>query len=619
MIRNIFSKIKKFFQDRETVVVFFVLTIFVVAPLFFHRGFIFLLDWAPMPRTPFPIVRFDPFFLFEFVWWMCNLVLPGGIIQNFFLGGIFFLAGLGMFRFLQKNNIGLWGNYFGGIFYMFNPFVYSRILTGQWPIIAGYALLPWFLISLPSSLELMSWYRMWRVAFFWTIITVMNIHAGIFASILFVIFGTVTILISSKDFHVPLKNYATIFLLFLLLNAYWLVPAFFGGTALGEFAGKVIDEKHIFSFFTRADPQHGVLWNTAAMYGFWGDEDMRYVSQKMFVSYWFYIFFVLFALVLWGLAISLRRCFWRKKNPERLKNEILLRQPADQDDTGGSFATFPPEAGRQDDNTLLDFFQWWVVAPLILIGLVAFFFAVGVAYEPFKPTVLWFYNNVPFFRGFREPQKFVALLVFVYAIFSAIGVDDILRRIESLRAKKLRFLKMIAPAFFLLIPLAYSSGMLWGFHGQIKPSNYPESWFQVDQQLQNDADDFRVLFLPWHQYIYLKFARTVIANPAERFFHKPTIAGDNMEFGPIYTQSTRSESKYIEEKIIQRGKDFISDKGKGTVSLGQTLLPLKIKYIIMAKDSDFFNYAYVPDSPDMKLVYDSPELAVYENLTFGKR
>ncbi len=92
-----------------------------------------------------------------------------------------------------------------------------------------------------------------------------------------------------------------------------------------------------------------------------------------------------------------------------------------------------------------------------------------------------------------------------------------------------------------------------------------------------------------------------------------------MEFGPIYTQSTRPESKYIEQKIIQRGKDFVNTEGKGTVSLGETLLPLKIKYVIMAKDSDFFNYTYVPNSPDMKLVYDSPELAVYENLLFGER
>ncbi len=630
-MRDFLFKIKMYLWQKKSVVVFFLFALLIVVPLFFRWGFIFLLDWVPVPQTPFPVLRFDPFFLFEFVWWGLNLLLSGGIIQKIFLASIFFLVGFGMFHFLRMNNIGRWGSYFGGILYLFNPFVYSRILTGQWSIIAGYALLPLLLRSFFLSFRSFSLYRAGRTALWWTLIVILNIHAGIFAFILLIVFSVSITLRSNKESYIFLKNCIVIFFSFFVLNIYWIAPAFLGETALGGFAAKIITETHIFSFFTRVDPQHGALWNTAAMYGFWGDEDMRYVPQKMFVSYWFYIFFALFSLVLWGVGVSILKSKilapkllrWYgagasqksklvANGTELLDNEILPRQKADQDDGG-------TRDSSQDDKTALDFFQWWIVVPLILTGLVAFFFAVGVAYEPFKPAVLWFYHHIPFFRGFREPQKFVALLVFVYAIFGAVGVDDLLGRIERIKNKRARIFKLVAPAFFLLIPLAYSPGMLWGFHGQIKPSNYPASWFQVDEFLKNDYDDFRTLFLPWHQYIYLSFAHTVIANPAERFFHKPVIAGDNMEFGPIYTQSTRPESKYIEQEILGNKSKFIAMKGKPPeLHLGEKLNHFKIKYIIMAKDSDFFNYTYIANSPDMKLVYDSPELAVYENLLFDE-
>lgn len=587
--------------------IFLSLTLLVVLPLFLKPGFIFLLDWAPTPQpTHIQWGPADNYIIFNFVWWFLDFLFPIGSLQKILLALSFFIAGFGMFRLSVYINIRMidnWSSYFGGIFYMFNPFVYSRVLTGQWTIVTAYALLPWLFLSLLHFIKILSFRSVVSVALWWTMIIFLNIHIGLLALLLLFFVSIFSLFFSlleeRKLFFKFLRHFFMLLFIFFVLNIHWIFPVITRRSMLNNYTKNVINQTDIFSFFTRTDPHYGVLWNTAAMYGFWGDDDMRYVPQKMFVSYWFYLFFAIFALVLWGTIVSLRKCSWCKRDSEKLNGVSFTRV--------------------QDDNAALDFFQWWIVIPLILTGLVAFFFAVGVSYEPFKPPILWFYHHVPFFKGFREPQKFVALLVFVYAIFGAVGVDDLLGRAERIKNKRARIFELVAPAFFLLIPLAYSPGMLWGFHGQIKPSNYPESWFVVDQQLQNDADDFRVLFLPWHQYIYLKFARTVIANPAERFFHKPTIAGDNIEFGPIYTQSKRPESKYIEQKIIRHGKDFINKEEEGKVSLGETLRPLKIKYIIMAKDSDAFNYTYVQNSPDMKLIYDSQELALYENIIFGKQ
>lgn len=591
---------------KAAVFVFFVLTLTVTFPLFIKPGFVFLLDLAPTPQpspTQWGIVGNSA--IFNYLWMFLHFLLPGGFLQKMLLASSLFLAGFGMFRLgvhIRARGTNNWGGYFAGIFYMFNPFVYSRAITGQWNIITAYALFPWLFLSLLYFFKRSRFVSACRVALWCTAIILLNIHIGLLALLMTACVSFFAIMFSciqSRRRGIKCGGWvAVLFAVFLVVNSYWIGPGISGKSTLGHFAEQVISRTDIFSFFTRPDPVHGVFWNTAAMYGFWGDEDQRYVSQKIFVSHWFYLFFAILALVIWGVVVSVRNSFRQRAFSHHQDDEVEKRPGYDK---------------SGDSRYLLEF---WMVLSLVLTGLVALFFAVGVSYEPFKSTVLWLYEHVPFLKGFREPQKFVALLVFVYAIFSAIGVNDLLTRIEGIKNTKFLWFKLIAPGFFLLVPLIYSPGMLWGFHGQITPAKYPASWFAVDRLLQRDQEDFATLFLPWHQYIYLAFAKTVISNPAEQFFSKPIIAGDNMEFGPIYTQSTRPESKYVEQTILKHKADFLTKDGKGVLSLGRTLLPLKIKYIIMAKDSDAFNYTFVENSQDMQLVYNSAELAVYENLIF---
>ncbi|GEM_PF-792820 len=618
MILGIGRRIKVFLGgDSIPLIVFFGLALLVTLPLFLRPGFVFLLDWAPIPKTPFPGDYNNPSFLFSLFFWFFDLFLPGGFLQKIFLSASFFLAGYGMFRFLTGMSViqrHSWAAYFSGILYMFNPFVYSRALVGHWTVIMALALLPWFFRALIRFLQNPTWRCAFVASLWWTIIVTISLHLGMILTIPILIFSLSASMRSflqhRRDAFKLIAGLTLILLLFIGFNSYWLIPGIRGRSTLGVFVTSTLNDAHIFSFFTRADPQHGVLWNTAAMYGFWGDEDQRYVSQKIYVSYWFYLFCAILALVLWGVMVSVGNCYRRKKSPKELKARHFAPIVSGiAKDRGAGKA-----GARHDDIGLRNFFQWWVIFPLILTWFAAFFFAVGVSYEPFKPLVLWFYHHVPFFRGFREPQKFVALLVFVYAIFGAIGIDDLIGRIERIKHKKITLLKLIAPALFLLIPLAYSPGMFWSFNGQIKSSQYPASWFAVDQMLESDTDHFRVLFLPWHQYIYVSFVGGVIANPAESFFHKPTLAGDNMEFGPIYSQSTRPESIFIEKEILKNKLKFVPVEHKTPeLSLGERLNRINIKYVIWAQESDFFNYDFLGKSPDLILVLDYKELKVYRN------
>ena len=46
---------------------------------------------------------------------------------------------------------------FAGIFYMINPFTYDRLMAGQYNVLFGYALLPWFAGALLKFLREPDW------------------------------------------------------------------------------------------------------------------------------------------------------------------------------------------------------------------------------------------------------------------------------------------------------------------------------------------------------------------------------------------------------------------------------------------------------------------------------
>ena len=82
-----------------------------------------------------------------------------------------------------------------------------------------------------------------------------------------------------------------------------------------------------------------------------------------------------------------------------------------------------------------------------------------------------------------------------------------------------------------------------------------------------------------------------------------------MEFGPIYSQSNNPDSKYIEDEIVKRKTDL--------ENIGELLLPLNIKYIILAKEFDWKSYDFLDKQKDLKLLSDTETLKVYQNLLFN--
>ena len=101
-----------------------------------------------------------------------------------------------------------------------------------------------------------------------------------------------------------------------------------------------------------------------------------------------------------------------------------------------------------------------------------------------------------------------------------------------------------------------------------------------------------------------------IGNPAKAFFSKPIIQAQNIEVGPIYTESTNPAQHYI---------DYLLSKSDSINNLGALLTPLNIKYILLAKEGDYLRYSFLKNQTDLKQAFENEAFTVFVNEKYAGR
>lgn len=623
-------KIKKY-SNHTAKIEFALIALLIFLPLF-NGGYILLLDYVIAPYIKAP-TSIENTLILGYLFHWSNLVIPSHLIQKLLLFFILYLSGISMYKLVDSESS--WPKYFAGILYIFNPFVYARFLAGHHLFLIGYALLPFFIKSLLEFYKAPNFNKTIRLGLWIAAISSISIHSIFFMVLILLTFSLAFILENIKNKKLILKGLkfsVLTGLMVIVLNSYWLIPYVSGQTETAQVAAG-FDSKHVEGFQTLPDEKWGILFNTAAMYGFWAEGTGDFIVQKDILPYWPYLFMAILGLAVWGAMSTFKikksnfsRHSRANGNPGSLENQRNI--------------CIPFSSGNDRKNEERGLSQRAIVLGLIIIGIISFIFAVGVSH-PLTAKVYWFaYEHIPFFKGYREPHKFVGLLVLVYAYLGALGVNNILEKLglcshttlevktqKNSEVKKnklwipfprsesrtsfkgmIKKLKVGLPLIFISLPIIYSPLLLWGAGGQIKPVDYPKDWYQTNEFLKQDEQNFNVLFLPWHQYIGFNFTGRVVANPAEKFFDKPIIQGDNMEFGAIYSQTNNPTSKYIEENLVL-------NKGP-VIELGQKLKKLDIKYIILAKEADWENYKFLNIQKDLKRIKESENLIIYKNTAY---
>lgn len=324
------------------------------------------------------------------------------------------------------------------------------------------------------------------------------------------------------------------------------------------------DSRDLITFQSYPDSRFGLIFNLLSVYGFWGEANKYYVSPKEIIFFWPVLSLVLLGLSLYGFTKSLL---------ERDRNSYPF------------------------------------IMTMVVMFLLALDFAGGIGLKSFANTVFFLYEKYPFLRGLREPQKLVGILMFIQAYLGSIGLYHLSHRVEQ----KGKYALVI---IFFLLPFIYTPLIFGGFWGQLKPANYPSSWSKINQLLNSDKDNFLVLSLPWHQYMPFKFSHNIlIANPAAAFFDKPVLSSRNYETKYLFTHEDRAEALHVEGllAIERKGINLLGEKVTEKLPWGESLAPIGVKYIILAKDDDWKDYGFIINSFDLEKTYEGEEMILYKN------
>ncbi|KKQ14977.1 MAG: hypothetical protein US25_C0015G0010, partial [Candidatus Moranbacteria bacterium GW2011_GWE1_36_7] len=441
-IENFKFKKPKFKLDKN-IFIFLSLSVGILWKLLLP-GFVLTLDMNWMPYMPV-IINADSFRAFlplSYLIHWASVLTSAWIVQKVMLVALFSSIGYLAFKYLPvgprkislerdhggvKNKIVCW---FSALIYLVNPFVYTRLLAGQWLVLWGYALLPPILHSLfvfqkkkdsKSAMKLFGWLFL---------LGVFSNHFFVMSAILLAVwfaFALVREIVQKNkiNFWRMWKNILLGGVIFLILSSYWLVPALTRQAPLEQRFGIEHWEAFAGGGYKDIDP----LLNLVSLNGFWGERTawaQAFVWPQDNASFWI-AFSLLVLLIILGGVIGLR--------DKEQKNKTLI---------------------------------------FLAIGFSALVFSAGAGETIFRNLNLWFFEHVPLWSGFRDSQKFTGFLALSYATLAGMGLSYFF---DFLDRKKFAFKNILVPAIF-LIPFFLGFLMWGGFHGQLKPVWYPQSWVE---------------------------------------------------------------------------------------------------------------------------------------------
>lgn len=232
-----------------------IVTSLVLGPLLLGRGFWLVGDMVFVPEQPWKaawlgldgaLPRAVPM---DALISLLTQVVPGDLLQKALLVGGFLAAGMGIARLVADHP---WFARAASItLFCWNPWVYERLLIGQWAILLGYFLLPWVALA---ALRLRRSHRDWGpAAVALTASAVCSPSSGLMAV------GVLLVLGLGAD----RRGWWRAVVLAVVANLTWLVPALTADstrvTTDGVFAG----------FAARAESGAGVVASLFSLGGIW--------------------------------------------------------------------------------------------------------------------------------------------------------------------------------------------------------------------------------------------------------------------------------------------------------------------------------------------------------------
>ncbi|MFA5130519.1 MAG: hypothetical protein WC477_06445 [Patescibacteria group bacterium] len=571
-IRGAVNSLKKMKQTLNKKYLFCFLPLLLAVVLLWQLllpGYILTLDMGFVPHIPRPMLAAGAIasgLPHAWVWYMLGLFLSGWIVQKIILLILFIGLPVIAYHFLLPKNFSRTARLWVALFYTINPFVYTRFLAGQWGILYAYALAPLvvsFILELIPSFqegarsEERGARRNLEITFSrfsllasrislpvsLALVCIFSLHIG--AMLLLAMAGVyIWRFVALKGSRVKICLEGAIQAgILAVLTAYWTIPALLNRQAMtvGTFGSKDWN-----AFQTAAHPVIGTLGNVLTLYGFWGEQN-PWAKQFIFLNHSWHLIAIISGCLI-GVLIVI-----------------------------GCIALFRDRTTRSRG-----FF-------LLVVLIASIIFSCGVGTGIFQSFNLWLFEHIPFWIGFRDSQKWSALIVICYSIFAGTGLNYLS---DNPAIKQFNNLTIHLSTMFIscVAILIYTFPMLLGFSGQLQPSWYPASWDKVDTILKQDSN-CKAIFLPWHMYYSSTHANGIlISNSAKSYFHCSVLTSQDVELGDIRTQGAINPAYDAISGVVTGSDHWTPEQG---IDL---LKNAGIRYVIDAKDMsepDQFDYQFL--------------------------
>jgi hypothetical protein len=270
-------------------------------------GYILTLDMVFGPVTsPFSLGNMNNILPIIFINRVLLLFLEGWLVQKFIIFIIFILSfylTLRFFKEIFKLESTYGTEYLAALMFVINPFVYERMLSGQWLVVAGYMMLVPALAYTLGFVRDSSFRNVYSLAMCLSVLAIVSLHYFTVVMVLVVPFLLTRWLIVFDKFSY-FKQGVLLAGLLLLLNSYWLVPAVLNHqeTQLSTFT-----PSHYEVFKTVNDERLGTVGNVLIMHGFWLERESwieRFLlAKKQGWQFWtsFTLLILLVAVGVYGI------------------------------------------------------------------------------------------------------------------------------------------------------------------------------------------------------------------------------------------------------------------------------------------------------------------------------
>ena len=416
-------------------------------------------DWTSYRWIPYYLVQVPFVLLFG--------AASSAIFSNLVFLSIFAIGSVGLYLLYREYGIKSKAAYLLSVAIMsFSPFVYERIMMGQFFVMASLFFLPISLYLAKRFADSPSFARAWPLALSLCLLNI-QLQGFVINTCIVGLFLLASHLTLERRVHQKnLTPYIQLAAVFLAFNLLWIVPYL----ALPQnpiFSS--VDQSQL-SFFS---PQLSAGFNTvvksALMFGAWREYGTITAFDTLPTLFVYGFATLIFCLSIYGLL----------KQP---KNPLFLTLAAG-----------------------------WV------IGMV---FATGTSHPWTSGIFEFFYSHVPMFSGFRDSNKFVELVAAAYAMLAPIGLYLAFDGKTFIQKWTHRGHLVATAAFLILIAaaVAYDYPAL-GLWGQLHPISYPPEYLQVQSMI---PDGQKALLVPTGIYYSYNWSLAAgldgrVANPSGKF------------------------------------------------------------------------------------------------------